>query len=1509
MSSLPGFSAATSDWFASAFAGPTPVQQQGWERIASGEHALLIAPTGSGKTLAAFLWAIDQLGRLPEDADEGVRVLYVSPLKALIYDIERNLRAPLVGIGRAAARLGESFREPVVSVRTGDTPQKARQAFKKHPGSVLVTTPESLYLILGSQARETLRSVHTVVVDEVHALAPTKRGAHLALSLERLDALCDAPPQRIGLSATVKPVQEVANYLAGGRDVAIVDTSAKPHLDLQIVVPVKDLERPVPPPQALEPAGDVLQIYDAEDAAAEDGTDYAADGMGYGAFQQAAPRRGIWPAIQPRLLELVKAHRSTIVFVNSRSLCERLARVLNEMAETDEDAPLVRAHHGSVSHAQRTEIEEALKGGRLRGIVATSSLELGIDMGAVDLVIQVESPRSTARGLQRVGRAGHQVGALSRARIFPKYRGDLLEATVVSQRMLRGELEPIRVPRNTLDILAQHVVAMTSVRDWGLAELEALVKRAWGFRDLSREAFVATLDMLAGRYPSTEFADLRPRLNWDRTEDVLKGRRGSKAIALQNAGTIPDRGLFTVHLGAQGPRIGELDEEMVHESRPGETFVLGASTWRIQEITRDRVVVSPAPGEPGRMPFWHGDGPGRPIELGRALGAFLREVDSRSDSHAREWLTESVPLDDFAVDNLLAYVREQKEATGTLPTDRAITVERFRDELGDWRVCILTPFGARVHAPWALALEATLGQDAGFVVRAMWSDDGIVLRLADNGEDELPLPAVDALVPDPDDVEDLVVEQLGDSPLFASIFRENAGRALLLPRRRMGQRTPLWAQRLRSSNLLAVARQYPAFPVVLETYRSCLQDHFDLPALVGLLADIRARKVKIEPVETTSASPFARSLVYRYVAEYMYDGDAPAAERRAQALTLDRELLRDLLGQEQLRELLDAGELTALEAELQCLAEQRRARHADGLHDLLRRLGDLTPDEVAARCDAALDVSATLTELEAQRRAVLVRIAGEERWIAAEDVGLERDGLGVVIPPGLPQAFLAPVDRPLSELLRRYARTHGPFVPADPARRWGVSAAALAVAAAPLLQAGTLLDGGFRPGGAGVEWCAPEVLRALRRRTLAKLRGEVAPVEAPALGRFLCEWHGIQSAGSDARGGRMERLRAVLAQLEGLPLPFSELEDRILPARVPGFTPRMLDELGASGEVVWVGRGALGHSDGRVALFRRERLGVLFPKGSGDEAPDDALHQAILAHLERAGASFTVDLQLAAGDVSGKDLREALWDLVWAGLITNDTFGALRSLRGRTKAGGRRRGRKGRPVLGSGGRWSLVDRLRFRVPSDTERAHALALGLLERWGLVSREAASGESVPGGFSSIYGVLQAMEDAGKVRRGHFCEGLTGAQFAFPGAVDRLRKVRRPGDEHHVRFLAAVDPANPWGTLLPWPVTTGDARTAARSGPRRVAGASVVLVNGAPVLYLAKGGKRLLTFPAADEDDNLTLALTVLPGAVRTSTRRALTVETIDGQPARDSRRTEALLEAGFVLDYRGLTLEDN
>ncbi|HEX2484165.1 MAG TPA: DEAD/DEAH box helicase, partial [Myxococcota bacterium] len=1162
---------------------------EGWRRIAAGEHALLLAPTGSGKTLAAFLYCLDRLTRAAPEGKPGVRVLYVSPLKALVYDVERNLRAPLAGIRRAAGSLGIASHEPRVAVRTGDTPARDRAAQSADPAEVLVTTPESLYLILGSAQRETLRSVETVIVDEIHAVAATKRGAHLALSLERVAALARRDPQRIGLSATARPVAEVARFLGGDRPVAVVDASARPRLDVEIRVPVPDLVRPVPAAPPRPP-----------------GADSGRSGSLLGELARRElpdPALGVWRAIEAELLGEIEAHRSTIVFVNSRGLCERLAHRLNELAGHE----LVRAHHGSLAAGQRRDTEEALKAGQLRGIVATSSLELGIDMGAVDLVLLVESPGAVSRGLQRVGRAGHHVGEVSKARIYPKHRADLLEATVVVSRMEDAAVEPLRVPRNPLDVLAQQLVAMCAVEPWKLGELERLVRRTASYRELSREALVAVLDMLAGRYPSTDFAELRPRLVWDRDSDVLTGRPGAGKLAILSGGTIPDRGLYAVRVGEDGPRVGELDEEMVYETRVGQTLTLGATTWRVTEITRDRVLVAPAPGEVGRLPFWRGEGPGRPVELGRALGAFVRETGEKARDEAEAWLRERHHLDPLATRNLLDHLDEQREATGTLPTDRAITIERFRDELGDWRVCILSPFGGRIHAPWALALEARLARSAGFELQVLWSDDGIVLRLADGDA----APDLETLVPEPEEVEDLVVEQLGHASLFAAQFRENAARALLLPRRRPGSRTPLYVQRLRAQNLLAVARRFPSFPIVLETYRSCLQDVFDVPGLVELLRAVRAREIRVDEVETRSASPFARSLVFAWTAAWLYQGDAPAAERRAQALTLDRSMLRDLLGEEHLRDLLDRAAVAAVEDELQARAEGLRARDAEGVADLLRRLGDLREDELAERADA--DPAPWLRALEGERRAARVRVAGEPRWIAAEEAGLYRDALGAVPPPGLPAAFLEPVRDSLEQLALRFARTHAPFTSGALAARFGLLPAQVEPLLAQLEARGELVSGEFHPEGREREWCEPEVLRRLRRRTLARLRGEVAPVETRTFARFLPAWHGI-----GASGGGPRRLDEALAQLEGVPLPFSDLERLILPARAPGFDPRQLDELGALGQWVWVGRGALGERDGRIALHRRERAPLLV-----EPAPvPDALEQ-LAQRFARTHGPFT----------------------------------------------------------------------------------------------------------------------------------------------------------------------------------------------------------------------------------------------------------------------------------------------
>ena len=1475
---MEGFGEATRAWFDAAFAAPTPVQRDGWSRISSGDHTLLLAPTGSGKTLAAFLWCIDRLTRLPAETGPGVRVLYISPLKALVYDIERNLRAPLVGI-EAAARVdgrGGPIRVPRIAMRTGDTSQRERRQQARSPAEILVTTPESLYLLLTSQARETLRTVDTIIIDEIHALAGTKRGSHLALSLERLCRITLQEPQRIGLSATVRPIDSVARYLGGDRPVVPVDASAVPVLDLEIVVPVPDMTRPA---TAAGSGGNLLLAPDDPET-----------------------RASIWPAVHARLLALIREHRTTIIFVNSRGGCERLAQSLNELAGEE----IVLAHHGSIAHEQRKQIEETLKAGELPALVATSSLELGIDMGTVDLVVLVESPGSVSSGLQRVGRAGHGVGEVSIGRIFPKHRADLLEAAVVAGRMHQGLLEPIRIPRQPLDILAQQIVAMCAMGDWPLDDLERLLRRSAPFAELGRDTLTAVLDMLAGRYPSAEFAELRARVVWDRETDVLSARRGAQHLAVVSGGTIPDRGLYRVQLGADGPRVGELDEEMVHETRVGQIVLLGASSWRVEEITRDRVIVSPAPGQPGRLPFWHGEGPGRPVELGEAMGAFVRELDAVDGDARSGWLREHHHLDELAARNLIAFVDEQREMTGTLPTDRAITVERFRDELGDWRVCVLTPFGGRVNAPWALAIEARLAGAAGHDVQTLYSDDGIVLRFVDADEP----PGLELLLPEPEEVEELLFEQLAHSALFASQFRENAARALLLPRRRPGERTPLWAQRLRSQNLLAVARNYPAFPMILETYRACLQDIFDLPALERILGRIQRREIRVDLVETPTASPFARSLVFQWVATHLYDGDAPLAERKAHALTLDRHLLRELLGHEDLRQLLDAEVMAELETQLQYTAEDRRVRHVDNLHDLLRRIGDLTVEEVRERITDPQDAESWLETLERTRRAVRLRIAGEARWAAIEDVAMLRDAVGVVPPPGLPDVFLEGVPDPLQQLIARFARTHGPFTTMNVAARFGLPPGAVEPTLRELAARRSVQEGEFRPGAEGAEWIDHEILRRLRRRTLARLRDEVAPVEAATLARFLPAWHGV---GETRRGPA--RLEETLDQLEGLPLSFKELEGVILPARVSDFQPRMLDDLGATGLFVWVGHGALGATDGRVALYRRERVGLLLDP-PGAEALEHAtpVHETLLTHLAERGASFFVELQLAVSDgTPGNEVRDALWDLVWAGLITNDTFLPLRAAqapRKRRKAvearrgRGRGAGRTATPDRALGGRWSLVSNLiGVRSPPPTERAHARALSLLERHGVVTREVAGLEALPGGFTATYRVLRAMEESGRVRRGYFVEGLGGAQFAWPGAVDRLRSVRAGGDSSPVVALSAIDPANPYGWLLKWPATRDDAG----GQPRRVAGATVVLVDGVPVLYLDKGGRRLLTFAAVEDRPTAIKALRALRTVAARSRGRELRIERIDGEIARSSRLAATLREADFSADHKGLTLD--
>ncbi len=1513
---LDGFSPAVAAWFSTTFKEPTPAQAQAWPAIAGGGHTLVLAPTGSGKTLAAFLWALNQVMTQPppEDDKQRTRVLYISPLRALAVDVEKNLQSPLRGIELAAERLGEDVHPLRVAIRSGDTPADERRKLVRHPPDVLITTPESLYLMLTSAARETLASVEHVIVDEIHAMAGTKRGAHLSLSLERLVEVTKTPPQRIGLSATQRPLEEIARFLGGynegtPRPVNIVDAGIRKPLDLEVVVPVEDMgalgEQAAPP---------------------EDNP-----------FAPPPPRRSIWPSMHPRLLELINSHRSTLIFVNSRRLAERLSIRLNELEAEQQErrriealpaaerqgelerieevglpiVDLVRAHHGSLSRIKRLEIEDRLKRGDLAGLVCTSSLELGIDMGAVDLVIQVESPRSVASGLQRVGRAGHQVGESSTGKVFPKHRSDLVEATVVARQMDLGAIEHTSYPRNPLDVLAQQVVAMCALDDWPIATLKAVVRRSANFAEVSDEVFDNVLDLLSGRYPSEAFAELRPRVVWDRVEDVIRGRSGTQRLAVTSGGTIPDRGLFGVFL-PDGTRVGELDEEMVYESRPGETFLLGASTWRIEEITFERVIVTPAPGEPGRMPFWHGDGPGRPYELGAAVGEFLRTIRGPD---AQQTLMENYRLDKLAAENVVGYLDDQIEASGVLPDDRTIVVERFPDEIGDWRVCILSPFGAQVHAPWAMALRASLSEELGRDLEVLWSDDGIVLRLPE-AIDNI---AVERLVPDPDAIDQLVINELPSTAMFSARFRECAARSLLLPRRRPDKRTPLWQQRQRAADLLAVAADYPDFPILLETTRECLNDVFDLPGLRALLRDVQQRKVRVVSVDTNKASPFAQSLLFGWISVYMYEGDAPLAERRATALALDRDLLRDLLGAEELRELIDPEVLADLELELQRLTPERAARDADELQDMLRLLGPLSAIGIDARVAQGSDIAGWLDQLTTERRVIEVALNGEPHWAAAEDASRLRDVAGVALPPGLPQVFTESVEQPWHDLVRRYARTHGPFHDRD-VRAWlGASLEPIQRALVDLQSDGVVTLGEFRPGGVEREWCDAEVLRRLRRRSLAALRHEIEPVDQAALARFLPAWQGV---GRDRRG--IDAAAEVLATLEGAPLVASTFETDIMPARMTDYRPSLLDELSTSGEVVWTGSGAIGSNDGRIRLVFRDHLALL-PPLDDDAVPAEPHHTALLDHLAQAGACFWPDLAgacAAAGlDADDTTVLAALWDLVWAGIVTNDSLAPLRAFvskrRSRRSSGGRtRRPRPGQlrrvgPPAGAG-RWSLVSSL-YREPTEpTVAAHARARQLLERFGIVTREAVLAEGHQGGFAGVYPVLKALEEQGKVRRGYFVAGLGAAQFALPGAVDRLRDHRgeigadpfavttsspagsaqRDGDAWVL--LAATDPAQPYGAALGWPDSAGR--------PARTAGAYLLLAQGEPAVFVERGGKSVATFSCP-----ATVWAAPLGDAVRSGKLDALELTKVNGQPMGDEPDVgAALLEAGFTRGYKGFVL---
>ena len=1548
---LDRFRPQVAQWFQDVFAAPTAVQAQAWEKISRGEHALVVAPTGSGKTLAAFLWALNNLveregqlalpvGSGTAGSASGVKVLYISPLKALGVDVENNLRAPLTGIARTAENLGLDVPDISVGVRSGDTPSAERAQQVRTPPDILITTPESAYLMLTSKASGILKTVDTVIIDEIHALAGTKRGVHLALTLERLQQVA-GDFQRIGLSATVRPLSAVSNFLGGNRPVEIVAPAAEKKWQLDVHVPVEDMSD-LPTPEQGSTIGEMT---------VDDAIGISSPSVDESALPTA---KSIWPFIEDDLYAEIMAHRSTLVFVNSRRTAERLTSRLNELYAQEHDpdslspetrrdpaqlmkqvdvagkapAVIARAHHGSVSKDERAMTETMLKEGTLKAVVATSSLELGIDMGAVELVVQVESPPSVASGLQRVGRAGHFVGAVSHGSFYPKHRADLVQSTLTVSRMRAGLIEEMHTPRNPLDVLAQQTVAaVAAAGEDGLDadEWYEMVRRAWPYRDLAREVYDSVLDLVSGVYPSTDFAELKPRVVYDRVTGVMTARPGAQRVAVTSGGTIPDRGMFGVFLytgsgegsGGAPRRVGELDEEMVYESRVGDVFTLGATSWRIEDITRDQVLVTPAPGHTGRLPFWNGDGAGRPYELGKALGEYRREVFSSPDIIA--------DADDNARSNIVAYLREQNEATGVIPDEKTLVLERFRDELGDWRVVLHTPFGRPVNSAWALAVGARVGERTGMDPQAVAGDDGIVLRLPEaESEPDGSIFAFDA-----DEIADIVAEQVGNSALFASRFRECAARALLLPRRNPGKRAPLWQQRQRAEQLLDVARKYPSFPIILETVRECVQDVYDVPALTEVMRELGHRHIRIAEVTTEQPSPFASSLLFNYTGAFMYEGDSPLAEKRAAALALDPALLAKLLGTVELRELLDPEIIAEVHAQLQRTDPSRRARTTEEVADLLRVLGPIPVDELGEHTDVPLSA---LDQLGT--RIMRVRIGGREHLAQAQDAPLLRDALGIPIPPGIP-AQVATISDALPQLVSRWARTRGPFVLRDLTAAFDISVSAAHTVLGAL---DGVVEGRYRQGVEEQEYCAAAVLKTIRSRSLAAARAATEPVSGATFARFLPEWHSIAPAGKRPALRGADGVFSVIEQLAGVRLPASAWESLILPARVGDYSPTMLDELTSNGEVLIVGAGKAGAADPWIMLLPSDYAAQLAPETDAEGV--SMVQRSILDVLGRGGGFLFADIAAEAPGTT-EETREALWGLVEMGLVSPDSFAPIRT---RLSSGGSRSGRtahrsKRRPTrsrlrmgrtsfaqaqnaAGAGtppdvmGRWSLA------VPASTDatsRSVAHGEAWLDRYGVLTRGSVVAEDVLGGFALAYKVLSGFEESGKAMRGYVIDGLGAAQFSTPAIIDRLRGLADSPDvtgwpsgttEPETFVLAACDPANPYGAALPWP-QRDDADGKATGGPTRSAGALVVLIDGLPIAHLTRGGKTLTTFieslpDGIDPAEVYPRLVSALTDMVARGALSPLVIEKCNGSPIHKTDAAAHLRGAGAGITPKGVRI---
>ena len=1520
-------------WFTETLGAPSDPQREGWPAIGSGAHSLILAPTGTGKTLAAFLWELNAL--IVDGADaplpNAIRILYVSPLKALNNDIQRNLEGPLGELRQRFEQAGAPFPDIRVAVRTGDTPASARARMLRTTPHILITTPESLNIMLTStRGRGMFSDVRVVIVDEIHAVAGTKRGVHLALQLERLEALARRAPQRIGLSATVRPVGEMAWFLAGVRkeddeirvgtgalppSVRVVDCGLVKRLEIAVRSPVPDL---------------------------------------------ASVGGSVWPKVVQLVLERVREARTTLVFVNNRAQAEKIAARLNALA----DEEIAQPYHGSLARERRLSLESALKRGDIRALVATSSLELGIDIGSVDLVIQLQSPKRVTSGLQRVGRAGHTLGETSRGVLVPTFRDDLVEILAIGEAMREGDVEPTIVPQNALDVLAQTITAMVSVDDWRADGLYELVTRSYPYHRLTRPAFDEVVSMLAGKYPSDLAGELEARITWDRVNGTLTGSRRSRLLAVVSGGMIPDRGLYAVTLPDR-TRLGELDEEFVHESRVGDVFQLGSSTWRIATIEHDRVIVHPAPGAAARMPFWHGEYGARAVGMAARVGK-VRRLETSSGTKREASL---LSIDDASMRSLEHYVAEQRGATGVVPDERTIAVEYFRDDLGAWRIVVHSVFGGRVNAPWGMALAQRMREaltagmpgaaEAGVTridVQVQTTDDGIMLRIPDLGG----YPPIDRVMRlSPEEARRRIIEEVGTTSLFGARFRMNAARALLLPRGSARRRMPLWLQRLKAADLLEAVRGWPEFPILVETYREVLRDAFDLDALLGVLREIAEGRIVVRVVETSQPSPFAASLQFGFVMDWLYGDDTPRAERRAALLAVDRALLDDVM----LVEGADDDLRRAIEELLSIrrgTAPGRRARSADELAQLIDRAGDLTREEVRGRIAEQSDWHRgdPLDELLETGRVIEIPVGREREWrlILTEDYPRYAAALGMdassVVRAGralreapasdvVPESLRTPAldaSAARREILARSVALAGPATVAELAHRHGWEEKWVRARVADWERSGRLLRGRYRRGVREPEWCARRVVERARLRALAALRRQIAPVELPAFAAFLQRWQHVAPA---HRVSGSEGVERVLVQMVGLPRPPEGWERDYLPARLERYDPAWLAQLGGSGRFVWSGVPRVDPAGRAIAL-----QGIRFvERGAAslwltppDDLPLSDNARATREALERHGASFLTDLQAVTG-ISMLALRDALRELVAAGEVTNDAVEALREvmrmrpLPNRPRAeiddptrwlptsyapsAGRkvvqrrmsvrrlprwRRPDRGGPVSGWIGRWSLVRTpgTMGQTPSPEEHAAAIARHWLQRYGIVARNWWRRERPPVPWRSVYLELKRMEFRGEVRRGYFVRGLAGAQFAVPDAVEQLRE-SVPDARAPFVVLAASDPANPYALEL----EGADLDALAKPRGR---GALLVMREGRIAMAVEGRGRRLTIASWMTEPDVLAAAsalLSHLRAAPSSSGRvRDVKIETIDGAHAAATKWTEAFLKAGFRRETDGL-----